>query len=190
MRRFLFPSTLLTAALATGTAGARCQHEAEGTQLDTLRVHTCLWAEPRAASETPGVTELRETVTNIGTETIVLELHRDPLLRFRVGIYRGAEDLAIAPPPPTLHGPPDRWAQGREMITLAPAQSITLSVAIARLMTQPPEREAFYRISVAHSYPWRRPDEPEGQAFRLRLEEATRKRAFPETSWFEAVRLD
>lgn len=189
MRTFLLLLTLPFAALAAGSVDARCTHEAEGTQLDTLRVATCLWAESRPPKKSPVVTELRETLTNVGAEPIVLELHRDPMLRFRVGVYRGDEDLAIVPPPPVLHGPPDRWAQGREMIPLAPGQSTTLVVAITELMAKAPERKARYRLSVGHSYPWRRPGEPEGQAFRLRLEEANRLRSFPETSWFESVRL-
>ncbi|WP_146151726.1 hypothetical protein [Ahniella affigens] len=169
------------------SAHARCVQQATSLRLEVLKTESCLWAK---SAKKPIVTELRETLTNVGDGDIILELRRPPTLRFSVSIEGGGSgNLAIVPPPPVLHSSDDPWFAPPESIRLAPGQSTVLAVHITELMRVLPEKKVSYRLGVTHNYPWRRPNEPEGQAFRLRQEEGNAKQSFRETVWFEGVRL-
>lgn len=177
---------LIALAAIPGQVDAGCVQTAASVRLSVLRVESCLSG---ASKKGRVATTLRETLTNIGKEDIVLELHRAPTLRFRVDISRDWTPVAISPPPPVLHNPNDPWFAPKESIPLAPGASVTFSVPFSALMTEAPKRRAQYRISVTHDYPWRRPGEPEGQAFRLRLAESNAKKSYAESVLFEGVRL-
>jgi len=177
---------ILILSVASSAVSARCVDTATTERLSALRVASCLWTESR---KKPIVTELRETLTNTSSRDIVLELHRAPVLRFQVDISRDGEVISITPRPPVLHDSKDPWAVPRESIALSPGKSVTLAVPLRDLMNAPPKPRALYRIAITHSYPWRYPDEPSGQAFRLRLEEGNRKQSHVASVVFEGVRL-
>jgi hypothetical protein len=179
---------LVLLALQASAAWSRCVHEGRSVRFGTLQVETCLWTDA-VGKKPPIVTELRETLENVSDRPITLELAREPLRRYLVGIYGGGKTLSAELAPPVLHGPNTTVVQPREAIRLEPGESTRLTVAFAALMKEPAVRKQRYRIAVTHDYPWRFEDEPAGSAFQRRNEQSNRERTFPEVLWFEGVRL-
>lgn len=167
-------------------ASGRCMQKGMSERLSVLRVESCLW---RSSNRGSVVTELRETLTNIGDKDIVLELHRTPTTRFHVFISLDGNTESKLPSPPVMDGPDPERLAGYESVPLAAGASIRLSVPIAIFLERPPVPKADYTIGVRHGYSWRYPGEPEGQAFRLRQAEGNQKKSFPKTVWFKVVRL-
>jgi hypothetical protein len=178
-------AAIALAALPAIAAPTECVQEKTATRLDTLRVASCLL---RASPASDVVATLRQTLTNVGTRPIELDLYRDARKRASLSVHHGTQLVSKPPSYPVADGP-HTARPGFEFHRLKPGESVRFDYAIADSLTAPPDAGPDYAIGANQSFDYRFDDEAQGQAHALRRAEEDARSQYLGRVVFHGVRL-
>ncbi|UXI68189.1 hypothetical protein [Tahibacter amnicola] len=180
--------TSLLAAADVPTSSAGCLQTHETVLLETLKTSSCLVpADPAAKDDPPIAIAVRQTLTNVSSRPIEVQLNGHPAARFSIAVYAGSDHVS------KLYAPrEDSGETDGPLFTfhhLAPGESYEMTYRFTDHLTEAVREGPVYSVALNEGYVYRTMDEPQGKAYLTRKEERQRKQIAPETGWFWNVRL-